>query len=116
MSPKKIESFIDNKIDELLKRGEGFEFVISYLSDKIKSFSSREAFIRVSHRYLIKNWDVINYKKKYTTYYVYFCMKRIEDLKWLYNSKLIDKYNESTCFQLIKFKENLNNTKTINEN
>jgi hypothetical protein len=112
MNPSKIESFIDNKIEELLHRGESIEFVIEFLSEKIKSYSSRDTFIRVSPNYLIRNWELINYKKKYNTYYVIYSIKRYKDLKWLFNSKVTDQFDERKCFKLMIFKEKMINNRS----
>jgi hypothetical protein len=112
MSPAKIESFIDNKIEELLFKGESIDFVIFFLADKIKSYSARETYIHVSPSYLMRNWDLIDYKKKYNTYYVLHAKKRIKDLKWIFNSKLVDKFSDQKSFKLMIFKEKMMSTRT----
>ena len=67
MNPSRIEKFIDQKIKKLLVEGESYSVVINNLKDSIDRFQKRPDFIRVSKKYLLKNWIQINFKKRYTT-------------------------------------------------
>jgi hypothetical protein len=91
MNPDKIESHIDKRIFTHFSEGLGINEVIDVLKDNIRSFSSRDSFIKVKKRYLINNWSLITPRKKYTTYCVMHYSKRVNDLKWL-----IEKKNELT--------------------
>ncbi len=65
MAPEKIESFIDKKIlEKFSDSSNSIESTINYLYENINKFSARDSYINVSLSYLIKNWDVINFKKK----------------------------------------------------
>jgi hypothetical protein len=70
---------------------------------------NRDSFIRVSKRYLVKNWNLIEVKKKYTTYYVIHSSKRKNDIEWVLKNK--EKFNKNLTdeklFKLILLKEKL---------
>lgn len=112
MKPDRIETAIDNKIIENLSCGQGLIDVYSLLEDKIERFSNREDFIDVSERYLKLNWDSINFKKRYTTYYVIHAKKRKADIMWLImnsESKFnkFGEFNDYKLFKLLKLKDKL---------
>ncbi len=112
MKPERIETAIDNKIIEDLSSGQALIDVYSILEDKIKRFSSREDFIDVSEKYLKSNWDSINFKKRYTTYYVIYTKKRKADIMWLIingYSKFskFGEFNDYKLFKLLKLKDKL---------
>ena len=64
MTPNKIEEHIDKKIKTFLLDGESYSFVIDNLKDSIDRFQKRSNFVRVSKRYLLRNWSLIDFKKK----------------------------------------------------
>lgn len=107
MSPNRIEDHIDKKIHQALSDGESFQFVIDDLKDGISRFSSRSGFIKVSKRYIINNWKLIEVKKRYTTYYVIHSTRRLNDIEWIVKNK--DKFNldNAKLFNLIKLKDKL---------
>jgi hypothetical protein len=112
MKADRIELAIDNKIIENLNSGESLIDVYYTLEEKIEKFSNREDFIDVSEKYLKLNWDSINFKKRYTTYYVIFSKKRKADIMWLIMnaetkfSKFGD-FNDYKLFKLLKLKDKL---------
>ena len=83
MKTHKIEDHIDKKIFNHLSNGESYSFVIKELQESIEKFKNRNGFIGVSKKYLLLNWDVIIFKKRYTTYYVMYSTKRLHDLEWI---------------------------------
>lgn len=112
MKPDKIESVIDNSILRELSGGKFLIDVYSLLGDKIERFSNREDFIDVSEKYLKLNWDSINFKKRYTTYYVIHTKKRKADIMWLImngESKFskFGEFNDYKLFKILKLKDKL---------
>lgn len=109
MNHIKIENHIDNKINQKLSV-DGLELnsVKSDLIDSITKFSQRDAFINVSKFYLLRNWDLIAVKKKYTTYYVMHSIKRLKDVDWLIeNKKRFPNLSDPKLFKLIQFKDKI---------
>lgn len=112
MNPIKIENHIDKKIQTLLVEGESYSVVIENLKDSIERFQKRPAFIRVSKRYLLKNWDLVNFKKKYTTYYVMYSTKRLHDMEWIVkNTSKFPTYQRTKMFGLVQLKDKLSEQK-----
>lgn len=109
MNHKRIESHIDNKIfEKLSSNGLNLEYVKSDLIDSITKFSQRDAFINVSKFYLLRNWNLIAVKKKYTTYYVMYSIKRLKDVDWLIeNRKRFPNLSEPKLFKLVQFKDKI---------
>lgn len=107
MLPGKIEDFINNKIIQILSTDD-IDSAISYLEDNIERYSQRDTFINVSARYLINNWSLIHFKKRYNTYYVIYSRKRMKDLDWI-KSSAVSTYmkDDKRVFQSVIFKEKL---------
>ena len=109
MDYKRIENHIDSKILEKLSSGGlKLDTVMSDLLDTVTRFSGRDSFINVSKFYLLRNWELINVKKKYTTYYVIHGLKRLKDINWLLENK--DRFpnlSDPKLFKLIQFKEKI---------
>jgi|APSaa5957512535_1039671.scaffolds.fasta_scaffold55269_3 hypothetical protein len=112
MNPSRIEKFIDQKIKKLLVEGESYSVVINNLKDSIDRFQKRPDFIRVSKKYLLKNWIQINFKKRYTTYYVIYSTKRLHDMEWIIkNTSKFPTYQRSKMFGLVNLKDKLSEKK-----
>ena len=112
MNPSRIEKFIDQKIKKLLVEGESYSVVINNLKDSIDRFQKRPGFIRVSKKYLLKNWTQVNFKKRYTTYYVMYSTKRLHDMEWIVkNTSKFPTYQRSKMFGLIQLKDKLSEHK-----
>mgnify|MGYP001029119070 CR=1 FL=1 len=112
MNPSRIEKFIDTKIQNLLVEGESYSVVINNLKDSIERFQKREGFIRVSKRYLLKNWTQVHFKKRYTTYYVMYSTKRLHDMEWIVkNTSKFPTYQRSKMFGLVQLKDKLSEQK-----
>jgi hypothetical protein len=109
MVTSRIEEHIDKRILEEISKGNNLNEVISFLKSNCDKFMNRDSFIRVSKRYLVKNWNLIEVKKKYTTYYVIHSSKRKNDIEWVLKNK--EKFNKNLTdeklFKLILLKEKL---------
>lgn len=108
MTPNRIEEHIDKKIQTFLLDGESYSFVMDNLKDSIDRFQRREGFIKVSKGYLLRNWSQINFKKRYTTYYVMYSVKRLHDVEWIIkNQEKFPNYQRTKMFGLVKLKDKL---------
>jgi hypothetical protein len=108
MKHTNIENHIDNRISSKLSEGLSLKEVLDVILDNIKRFSERDSYIEVSKGCLLKNWNSIEIKKRYTTYYVIWSMKRSNDLIWLIKNKdRFPNFNNQKMFKLLKFKERL---------
>lgn len=116
MKPDRVEEMIDNKILEHLGTGKTLIDVYYILDDNIDRFSKREDFIDVTKDYMISNWDSINFKKRYTTYYVIASKQRKSDVMWLLMKgqvKLDFELNDLKLFKLLQLKDRLKKNVTI---
>jgi hypothetical protein len=112
MTPDRIEEHIDKKIQTFLCEGESYSFVIDNLKDSIDRFQKRDGFIRVSKKYLLRNWSLINFKKRYTTYYVMYSVKRLHDIEWIVkNKENFPTYQRTKMFGLVRLKDKLSEQK-----
>lgn len=106
MSPEKILIHIDNIIQEKIKDGWRWTSIIYDLEKKAEKFKKRDGFIPVSERYLVNNWDKIEWKKRMTTMYVIQCIRRIRDLKWIEkNHYRFPQYGNVGMLKLLKIKD-----------
>jgi len=83
MRPEKILLHIDKTIIEKIKNGERWLSLIDYLKDNINKYKRRDGYIQVSEKYLINNWDRIEWKKRMTTMLVIQSNRRISDINWI---------------------------------
>lgn len=83
MSPDRVLIHIDNKILEQLKTGLRWEDIIDDLNSCIKRYKKRDGYIQVSEKYLVNNWDRIEWKKRLTTMMVIQSIRRVSDIKWI---------------------------------
>jgi len=112
MKPSRIETHIDQKIEKLLLEGHPYSVVMDNLKDSIERFKKREGFVRISKRYLLNNWMQINFKKRYTTYYVMYSTKRLHDVEWIVkNTDKFPTYQRSKMFGLVQLKDKLSKQK-----
>jgi hypothetical protein len=108
MKHHSIENHIDNSILSKISDGLSLDEVLVVVLNNIKKFSERNCYMDVSKNYLLKNWKSIDIKRKYTTYYVIWSIKRSNDLDWLIKNK--DRFpnlDNKKLFKLLKFKERL---------
>lgn len=83
MSAEKITQHIDKMIIQRIRKGDRWIGLIDYLKDNIKKYQKREGYIQVSEKYLISNWDKIEWKKRMTTMLVIQSNRRISDINWI---------------------------------
>jgi hypothetical protein len=113
MKPDKIENAIDNRITEHLSSGKKLIDVYYILQDNIDRFIVREDFIDVDENFLKSNWNSINFKKRYTTYYVIYSKKRKADIMWMIMNRetRFSKLGDFRLFKLLKLKDKLKSSK-----
>jgi hypothetical protein len=108
MNLDRIEAQIDDKILSRLILGDSLDNILKNLKRDINKFSSRKSFVFLSKKYLIKNWNLIPIRKKYTVYYVIHSSKRLDDIEWLIkNREKLPKLDNSKLFKLIQLKDRL---------
>jgi hypothetical protein len=108
MTPDRIEQHIDTRISSYLGEGLRLDEIILNLNGNIESFSKRDSFIRVKKRYLLRNWDLIKAKKKYTTYCVIHYTRRVKDLEWaIKNKEKFPNLNDTKLFGLVLLRDKL---------
>jgi len=104
-----IENHIDSKIISRISDGLTLKQTLDFISENIEKFSKKENYVdKFDREYILKNWNCLELTKKYTTYYVIWSKKRLNDLIWLIeNRDKFDKLDDSKLFKLLKFKESL---------
>lgn len=108
MSPERVLLHIDNTIVEKINQGQRWEDIICYLSDNVKRYKMRDAYIQVSEKYLLNNWERIEWKKRMTTMLVIQSVRRIEDIKWINsNHKKFQRYNSIKMYKMISLRDKL---------
>lgn len=83
MTPDRVQFHIDKGIKEKLQCGCRWDVIVEDLRDKVKRYKKRDGFIHVSEKYLLNNWDRIEWKKRMTTMIVIQSMRRIKDIEWI---------------------------------
>lgn len=108
MEPSRVIKHIDNSIIERLESGSCLEDVFDYLSQNLIRYKNRDAYIRVSEKYLINNWNRIDWKKRMTTMLVIQTSRRKQDIKWIIqNRSKFEKYDDVMVYKLVFLKEKL---------
>jgi hypothetical protein len=109
MLATRIEEHIDRKILEEISNGNDLHDIMYLLKSNCDKFMKRDSFISVSRRYIINNWNSIQIKKRYTTYYVIHSKKRKDDIEWIIKNR--ERFNKNLTndrlFKLILLKESL---------
>ena len=106
MNPERVLYHIDNQVLDRINLGQRWHDIIDYLSSNIKRYKKRDAYIQVSEKYLINNWDRIEWKKRMTTMLVIQSMRRIKDLKWIEkNHNRFPQYGNIGMMNLIKIRD-----------
>ena len=83
MNPDKVISYIDKVVIEQIRQGLRWNDISKTLKEKVTNYKKRNSYIQVSERYLINNWDSIEWKKRMTTMIVIQSLKRLSDIKWI---------------------------------
>jgi hypothetical protein len=103
MNPKKILEYVDHKVITLLESDHSFKQIIIHLDELFDKFSKRDSFIECSEEYLIENWHQISFRNRYTTYYAFSCLKRINDIDWILSKNL--EINDVNKYKLLFLKD-----------
>jgi hypothetical protein len=109
MKPDRIENHIDMKILDCITRGNNLSEVVLYLKSNCDKFMKRDMFVNISKKYILTNWDLIEIRKRYTTYYVIHSTKRKNDIEWVLKNKENFEKNitDTKLFKLILLKDKL---------
>jgi hypothetical protein len=83
MSPDKVISYIDKVVIEQIQLGLRWDDISKTLKEKVVKYKKRDSYIQVSEKYLINNWNRIEWKKRMTTMLVIQSLKRLSDIKWI---------------------------------
>ncbi len=83
MSPDKVISYIDKVVIEQIQLGLRWDDISKTLKEKVIKYKKRDSYIQVSEKYLINNWNRIEWKKRMTTMLVIQSLKRLSDIKWI---------------------------------
>jgi hypothetical protein len=106
MKPDRVIFHIDNSIKNKIQSGCRWDFIIDDLESKVKRYKQRESFIKVSERYLVNNWDTIEWRKRITTMMVIQYNRRIRGIKWVKNShKNFPQYGSVGMLKLLKLRD-----------
>lgn len=100
MKPEKVLQHIDNQIIEQIESGCDWSDITKRLKEKSNRYKKRDAFIPVSERYLINNWERIDWKKRLTSMMVLQLLRRIDDVNWI--TKNLEKFPQFESIQMYK--------------
>jgi hypothetical protein len=108
MRPEKVLQHIDKQVIEQISLGQRWEDILFNLSCNVKRYKKRQGYIQVSEKYLINNWDRIEWKKRLTTMLVIQSIRRIDDIKWIIeNHKSFPRYGSSKMYKMLSLKDKL---------
>jgi hypothetical protein len=108
MESSKVLQYIDNSVVDQIKSGLRWEAIIHQLRSKAVRYRKRESFIQVSEKYLVNNWDRIEWKKRLTTMIVIQSQRRIKDIQWIVeNHKRFPQYGSLKMYKMIYLKDKL---------
>lgn len=83
MNPDKIITYIDNFVIEQINLGLRWDDISLLIKERIKKYKKRDSYIQVSEKYLIQNWNRIEWRKRMSTMLIIQSLKRISDIKWI---------------------------------
>jgi hypothetical protein len=108
MSPDKVISYIDKVVIEQIQLGLRWDDISKTLKDKSINYKKRDSYIQVSERYLINNWDRIEWKKRMTSMLVIQSLKRLSDIKWIkQNHSKFPQLGSVGIYKLLELKDKL---------
>jgi hypothetical protein len=106
MSPEKVLKHIDNQVIDQINLGQRWDDIIEYLSSNVRRYRNRDGYIEVSEKYLVKNWDRIEWKKRLTTMLVINSIRRIEDIKWIKkNHRNFPRFGSVKMYKMMSLKD-----------
>ena len=108
MNPDKVISYIDKVVIEQIQQGLRWNDISKTLKEKVTNYKKRNSYIQVSERYLINNWDSIEWKKRMTTMIVIQSLKRLSDIKWIKENHIkFPQLGSVGIYKLIELKDKL---------
>ena len=108
MTPDKVISYIDKVVIEQIQQGLRWNDISKTLKEKVTNYKKRNSYIQVSERYLINNWDSIEWKKRMTTMIVIQSLKRLSDIKWIKENHIkFPQLGSVGIYKLIELKDKL---------
>lgn len=108
MNPERVLYHIDNQVIDKIDFGQRWDDIIDYLSSNVRRYKKRDAYIQVSEKYLLNNWDRIEWKKRMTTMLVIQSIRRIDDIKWISkNHSKFPRYSSKKMYKLISLRDKL---------
>ena len=108
MNPDKVISYIDKVVIEQIRQGLRWNDISKTLKEKVTNYKKRNSYIQVSERYLINNWDSIEWKKRMTTMIVIQSLKRLSDIKWIKENHIkFPQLGSVGIYKLIELKDKL---------
>ena len=108
MSPERVLFHIDNQVVDHINLGQRWQDILENLTSNVNRYMKRDGYINVSERYLINNWERIEWKKRLTTMLVIQSLRRIEDIKWIIqNHKNFPQYGSVKMYKLVSLKDKL---------
>lgn len=108
MSPERVLYHIDNSIVDRLNVGHRWNDIIYYLNENIERYKKRDSYINVSEPYLVRNWELIDWKTRMTTMLVIQSLRRINDIKWIKNNhNNFPQYGNVKIYKLVSLKDKL---------
>lgn len=108
MNPDKVISYIDKVVIEQIQQGLRWNDISKTLKEKVTNYKKRDSYIQVSERYLINNWDRIEWKKRMTTMLVIQSLKRLSDIKWIKENHIkFPQLGSVGIYKLLELKDKL---------
>lgn len=83
MRPDKIVEYVDKFVVDQIQLGLRWSDIQILLDERIIKYKKRDSYIQVSEKYLVNNWDRIEWRKRMSTMLVIQNLKRISDIKWI---------------------------------
>jgi len=112
MSPERVLHHIDQTVVDRINSGQRWNDIINYLTENIERYKKRDSYIQVSERYLVNNWNSIEWKKRMTTMLVIQSRRRIMDIKWIKENHFnFPQFSSVKMYKLISLKDKLNYNK-----
>ncbi len=108
MSPNRVLEHIDNNIVDKINKGHRWDDILIYLNNNIKRYKKRDAYIQVSEKYLVKNWERIDWKKRMTTMLVIQYVRRVNDINWIKkNHQKFPQFGSLKMYKMISLRDKL---------
>jgi len=112
MSPERVLLHIDKTVIDRINSGQRWNDILNYLNENVESYKKRDSYIQVSERYLVNNWNNIEWNKRMTTMLVIQSMRRFQDIKWIKeNHYKFPRFGSVKMYKLVSLKDKLTSNK-----